>query len=119
MIMQIFLFIFQFQILLILLTINTAYRLVGLDNQWKTTKNTEATFTIQNAGNYEFEVKGANNDGVWNSTATTLKIIVKPAPWRSNWAIAIYVLLLSFSIYGLIWIMKSKAKLKYELNWNM
>lgn len=92
-----------------------AYRLVGLDNQWITTTNTEANYTIQNAGSYQFEVKGANNDGVWNKNATTLKIIVKPAPWRSPWALSFYALLLALSIYGLIWIMKSKARLKYEL----
>lgn len=92
-----------------------AYRLVGLNNEWTITKNTEVTYTIQNAGTYVFEVKGANNDGVWNNVPTTLKIVVKPAPWKSLWAYAIYVLLIGLALYGLIWIMKSKAKLKHEL----
>lgn len=92
-----------------------SYRLVGLDNLWTTTKNTEATYTIQNAGTYIFEVKGANNDGVWNIEPTTLKITVKPAPWRSYWAFSIYALLIGLAIYWLNWIIKSKAKLKLEL----
>lgn len=92
-----------------------AYRLVGLQNEWVTTTNTEANYTIQNAGTYIFEVKGANNDGIWNSIPTTLKIIVKPAPWKSGWAFALYTLLILLSLYGLAWIMKSKAKLKHEL----
>ena len=92
-----------------------SYRLVGLDNQWKTTTNTEANYTIQNAGNYVFEVKGANNDGVWNKKPTALKITVKPAPWRSGWAMALYVLLIGLGIYGLVGMMKSKTKLRYQL----
>tara|TARA_R110002049_G_scaffold151804_1_gene315560 strand:- start:348 stop:4400 length:4053 start_codon:yes stop_codon:yes gene_type:complete len=92
-----------------------AYRLVGLDNQWRTTTNTEANYTIQNSGDYVFEVKGANNDGVWNKEPTALKIIVKPAPWRSGWAMLLYALLIGLSIYGLVRIMKSKTKLKYQL----
>lgn len=92
-----------------------SYRLIGLDNNWTTTKNTEAIFTIQNAGTYVFEVRGANNDGVWNKVPTTLTVIVKPAPWRSIWAFLLYALIIGSGIYGLIWIMKSKAALKQKL----
>ncbi|MSP85589.1 MAG: response regulator [Flavobacteriaceae bacterium] len=92
-----------------------SYRLVGLDNEWTTTSNTSATFTIQNSGTYVFEVKGANNDGVWNTTPTTLEIVVKPAPWKSWWAFSLYAILLWVSLYGLSWIIKSKEKLRQEL----
>ena len=91
------------------------YRLVGLDKQWISTSNTEATFTIQNSGTYVFEVKGANNDGVWNSVPTTLEIVVKPAPWKSWWALSLYAILIWMALYGLIWIIKSKEKLRQEL----
>ncbi|WP_396169922.1 two-component regulator propeller domain-containing protein [Flavobacterium sp.] len=91
------------------------YRLVGLDNQWITTSNTEATFTIQNSGTYVFEVKGANNDGVWNAEPTTLEIVVQPAPWKSWWALSLFTILLCVSLYGLIWIIKSKEKLRQDL----
>ena len=92
-----------------------SYRLVGLDNEWTTTSSTFATFTIQNSGTYTFEVKGANNDGVWNNTPTTLEIVVKPAPWKSWWAICIYLMLIWASLYGFVWIIKSKEKLRQEL----
>ena len=91
------------------------YRLVGLDNEWITTSSNSATFTIQNSGTYVFEVKGANNDGVWNAVPTTLEIVVKPAPWLSWWAFSFYVILLWISLYGLAWIIKSKEKLRQEL----
>ena len=92
-----------------------SYRLVGLNNEWTTTSSTFATFTIQNSGTYIFEVKGANNDGIWNETPTTLEIVVKPAPWKSWWAICIYLMLIWASLYGFVWIVKSKEKLRQEL----
>jgi signal transduction histidine kinase/DNA-binding response OmpR family regulator len=92
-----------------------SYRLVGLDNEWTTTSNTSATFTIQNSGTYVFEVKGANNDGIWNSTPTALEIVVKPAPWKSLWALSLYAILIWVSLYGLTWIIKSKEKLRQDL----
>jgi len=92
-----------------------SYRLVGLENNWTTTKNSEANFAIQNAGTYTFEVRGANNDGVWNQTPTTLTVIVNPAPWRSIWAFLLYGIIIGSGLYGLIWIMKSKARLKQKL----
>lgn len=92
-----------------------SYRLVGLENNWTTTTNTEAVYTLQKPGTYLFEIKGANNDGVWNKTPTSLEIIVEPAPWRSWWAFLFYFLLIGSALYGLIWIIKSKENLKQEL----
>ncbi|MRX38514.1 response regulator [Flavobacterium sp. LC2016-23] len=92
-----------------------SYRLIGLENNWTTTKNSEAIFAIQNPGTYVFEVKGANNDGVWNTTPTTLTVTVNPAPWRSIWAFLLYGILIGLGLYGLIWIIKSKARLKQKL----
>ena len=92
-----------------------SYRLVGLDNNWTTTKNTEAVYTIQKPGTYIFEVKGANNDGVWNKFPTTLEIVVEPAPWKSSWAFLLYFLIIGAALYWLAWIIKSKETLKKEL----
>lgn len=92
-----------------------SYRLVGLENNWTTTKSTEAIFAIQNPGTYTFEVRGSNNDGVWNKVPTTLTVIVNPAPWRSIWAFLLYGIVIGLGLYGLIWIMKSKARLKQKL----
>ncbi|TDO99164.1 two-component regulator propeller domain-containing protein [Flavobacterium sp. 245] len=92
-----------------------SYRLTGLENNWTTTKNSEANFAIQNPGTYTFEVRGANNDGVWNKIPTTLTVIVNPAPWRSIWAFLLYGIVIGLGLYGLIWIMKSKARLKQKL----
>src|SRR5690606_31887537 len=92
-----------------------SYRLLGLEDQWITTKNTQATYTIQKAGKYLFEVKGANNDGKWNETPTQLEIIVNPAPWKTAWAYTLYILLFGLALYGLFWIMKANTNLKHKL----
>tara|TARA_R110000868_G_scaffold71713_3_gene209740 strand:- start:10406 stop:14485 length:4080 start_codon:yes stop_codon:yes gene_type:complete len=91
------------------------YRLLGLEKEWNLSSNTEANYNIQQSGNYVFEVKGANNDGVWNEQATRLQIHVKPAPWKSTWAFIAYALLIVASLYGLATIINSKTKLKHEL----
>jgi len=92
-----------------------SYRLTGLEDNWTITKNTEAIYAIQNPGTYVFEVRGANNDGVWNKVPTTLTVVVNPAPWRSIWAFLLYGIIIGSALYGLIWIMKSKARLKQKL----
>jgi len=92
-----------------------SYRLVGLENNWTNTTNTEAVYTIQTSGTYKFEVRGANNDGVWNTAPTTLEIVVQPAPWRSIWAFMLYFIIIGAGLYWLAWIKKSKEILKKEL----
>lgn len=91
------------------------YRMVGLEENWTFTNQTRANYTIQRPGNYTFEVKGANNDKLWNAKPTTLRITVHPAPWRSNWAFTIYGLLILASLFGLTNIIRSKTKLKHKL----
>ncbi|AJR04530.1 hybrid sensor histidine kinase/response regulator transcription factor [Siansivirga zeaxanthinifaciens] len=91
------------------------YRLKGLETDWNETPNNEASYTIQKPGDYVFEVKGVNSDGVINETPTTLNISVRPAPWFTWWAYAIYILIVISIIYYLYSISKSRTKLKHEL----
>ena len=92
------------------------YRLKGLENDWIETNENSASYTIQNAGDYIFEIKGANSDGVWNTDATQLEISVTAAPWKSWWAFLIYGLLILGALYFLMSILKSRTKLQTELN---
>lgn len=94
---------------------NYQYRLKGLENVWNYTSSNKASYTIQNAGQYIFEVKGANSDGVWNTSTTQLLIKVAPAPWRSWWAFLVYGLLIITSLYFLKNILKSRSKLQHQL----
>ena len=92
-----------------------AYRLKGLDDSWTFTKQTEAFFTLQDAGKYTFQVKAANHDNVWGRKITNLKIVIQPAPWKTWWAYLIYSVFLFSALYGLSWIIQSKKRLKDKL----
>jgi len=92
-----------------------AYRLKGLDDAWMSTKQTEAFFTLQNAGIYEFQVRAANHDNVWNNKLTKLKIKIHPAPWKTWWAYTLYIIFLFGLFYGFIWFVQSKSRLKDKL----
>ncbi|MGH1366070.1 MAG: two-component regulator propeller domain-containing protein [Calditrichia bacterium] len=70
------------------------YKLEGFHDEWiHLGHQRQATFTNLNSGTYIFRVRGSNNDGVWSSEETTLKIRVLPPPWKSWWAYTAYLLL--------------------------
>jgi ligand-binding sensor domain-containing protein len=71
-----------------------AYRLVGFDRDWREVGNERiATYTNLDAGNYVFEVKGSNSEGIWNENPARIQIKILPPPWLTWWA---------YSIYGLV-----------------
>ena len=78
-----------------------AFQMAGLDNEWIKTdyKNRRATYTNLPTGEYILRVKASNPYGVWNETATALKIKVLPPPWLSWWAYTGYVVLVVLAIW--------------------
>lgn len=92
-----------------------AYRLLGFEDNWNFVGvKRSATYTNLNPGTYIFEVKGANNDGVWGLYPATLKIVVLPPYWRTWWAYLIYGLLLSGLIYWVIHVQRLKLSFQAE-----
>ncbi len=71
-----------------------AYRLRGFNDKWIyiDAKLRRATFTNIPNGEYIFEVKGTNSDGVWSKTPTTLKITILSPFWKTPFAIVLYIL---------------------------
>jgi signal transduction histidine kinase/ligand-binding sensor domain-containing protein/DNA-binding response OmpR family regulator len=92
-----------------------SYRLKGLEENWNVTNNHAATYTIQEPGKYVFQVKGANNDGVWSEQISELVIKVNPAPWRTWWAFLGYFVFISFTLYLMINMIQSRSRLRHEL----
>ncbi|NJK86829.1 MAG: hypothetical protein HC906_13485 [Bacteroidales bacterium] len=66
-------------------------------------------------GDYTFMVKGSNNDEVWNEIPVTLRIHVKPPFWKTWWAIAIYIFILSLFIYIVLKIRDERIHIKNQL----
>ncbi|MBI4751073.1 MAG: protein kinase [Acidobacteria bacterium] len=78
-----------------------AYRLIGFDDHWiPAGTQRSATFTNLDGGTYTFQVKGSNNDGVWNETGASLRIKVLPPPWKRWWAYGLYALISTAGIIG-------------------
>ena len=79
-----------------------AYRMWGFDDRWILSgTDHQATYTNLPAGDYLFQVKGSNNDGVWNEQGATLAIHISAPPWKSWWAYFLYALAGLSLLYGI------------------
>jgi ligand-binding sensor domain-containing protein/two-component sensor histidine kinase len=72
-----------------------AYRLKEFNNQWIYTDaaNRYVNYTNLDPGEYVFEVKGSNNDGVWNNDAASVHLIITPPYWQTSWFKAFIIIL--------------------------
>ena len=76
------------------------YKLEGFEENWTLPAyKREVTYTNLHPGEYTFRVIASNNDGIWNTEGASLKIIVHPPLWRTNWAYAFYFLFAVFLLY--------------------
>ena len=77
------------------------YKLAGLDQNWVDPGTARrATYTNLKPGRYRFQVRAANNDGLWNEQGAALELLVRPAPWETWWAYLTYIAL----ALGLLWL---------------
>jgi len=78
-----------------------AYKLEGLDTGWVYAGNArKASYTNLSAGTYTFYVKASNNDGLWNETGASVKIIVTPPFWLTWWFKTLIVLIVIAGAYA-------------------
>ena len=91
-----------------------ACRLVGLSGDWSTLPPGQKTMRYYNLkpGNYRFEVKACNNDGLWGDRVAVMEWTIHPSPFLSWWAKVLYVLLFASVVY-LVWRFFTNKKL-YE-----
>jgi len=76
------------------------YMLEGFNTDWVATDRNFVSFTNLNSGEYTFKVKGSNGDGIWNDAGKSIRIIISPPWWQTNWAYVFYILLLALGIFG-------------------
>ncbi|MCW3090565.1 MAG: response regulator receiver protein [Ferruginibacter sp.] len=99
-----------------------AYQLEGFDKEWNYVGDKRtATYTNLNPGTYRFKVKASNNDGVWNETGTTVKIIITPPFWLTWWFILIAALLfissgIGFYLFRINIVKKQKLLLEQKVH---
>lgn len=76
-----------------------AYQLVGVDKDWIYCGTRRfVSYANLPPGEYQFKVKAANNDGVWNQSGTSLTITIQPPFWRTNW----FVFLVLCALVGIL-----------------
>jgi ligand-binding sensor domain-containing protein/signal transduction histidine kinase/AraC-like DNA-binding protein/ActR/RegA family two-component response regulator len=95
-----------------------AYRLVGLETDWNQVRIPSATYMNLPPGDYTFEVRAGNNDGVWTTEPIRLPIRVLPPFWATWWAYGLYALTLAgiaFLIIRFFWLRESFRR-NYELH---
>ena len=70
-----------------------SYKLEGFNKEWIDAGTSKTvSYTNLDPGEYIFHVRASNNDGVWNATESSIKIIVHPPLWRTIYAYAFYLL---------------------------
>lgn len=92
-----------------------AYRLVGFEEEWNYVKEPVATYMNLAPGTYSLQVKGANNDGIWNDTPKTLSIQIFPPPWKTWWAYTGYCITFLLLLFGWARLNRKQMTLKHEL----
>lgn len=99
--------------------IKYAYRIQGLNDQWIELGNSHsASLANIPAGDYLFQVKSTNGDGVWVDNATSLPIHIEPTFFETIWAILLYIVIgiaaLLIVIYIVIRITNLQRRVDFE-----
>jgi len=94
-----------------------AYIMEGVDPDWVYTDASRrfATYTQLDPGEYTFRVKGSNNDGIWNETGTSIKIIISPPWWQSKWAYFFYILVIASVVISIWRFQINRLRMKHQL----
>jgi len=77
-------------------------RLQGVDADWQDVGHRrEATYTQLSPGDYLFEVRASNDDGVWNDAGASLRFRIEPAFWQTRWFAALCAVAALAALWGL------------------
>lgn len=73
-----------------------SYRLKGLNDEWSNPGTSNiATFTSLPPGNYTFELRSANSDGIWSNDVKTLSLSILPPWWQTWWFVGLVLIALA------------------------
>ncbi len=70
------------------------YKLEPYDKDWiEAGTQRESRYTNLDPGEYSFQVKGSNDNNVWNEKGVSLRILIAPPWWTTWWAYTVYGIL--------------------------
>lgn len=91
------------------------YQLKGVDKEpVAATASNVAHYTHLSPGEYEFVVRGSNNDLCWNPAPASLRIVITPPWWLSTEAYLIYLLFFIGCIFTVAYQWNRYVKRKYK-----
>jgi signal transduction histidine kinase/ligand-binding sensor domain-containing protein len=77
-----------------------AYFMEGFDKEWiYSGKRRFVTYTNLDPGEYMFQVKATNSDGLWSNQLAKIFIVIDPPFWQTWWAYSIYFISLMGALY--------------------
>ncbi|MFZ6010308.1 MAG: ligand-binding sensor domain-containing protein [Bacteroidota bacterium] len=94
-----------------------AYKLEGFDENWVYTTHSDrkAVYTHVPPGDYVFQVKASNHQGVWSEKVTTIAITVIPPWWQTWWATLFFYAVIVIVILAFIQIRFALIKRQKEV----
>lgn len=70
-----------------------AYFMENMDKEWVMAGNERTANYILLPGEYTFMVRASNNDGIWNDTGVSIRIVVSPPIYQRTWFVVVVILL--------------------------
>ncbi len=94
-----------------------AYKLEGFDAEWtfNGADRRYATYTNLDPGKYVLKLKGSNAHGYWNNEGVNLEVVILPAPWKTWWAYALYLIAFLMLVGYIVRTLIIRARLKTNL----
>ncbi len=92
------------------------YRLKGLETEWNDAGNERVVnYSYVPPGNYVFELKACNSDGIWNETGASLSFVAQPHLWQRWWFQLLEVLLAAALLIAVVLVIsRRRMRLKLE-----
>ena len=93
-----------------------AYKMDGFNKDWINSGNQNfATYTNLDPGEYIFNVKATNSDGVWNEQGISIRVILLPPWWQTWWAYLLYAVFIISILYSLRQYEMKRVHMRNEL----
>lgn len=90
-----------------------AYFLEHFDKAWNYIgQQSVVNLTNIPPGKYTLHINYTNENGTWNSAPKKIAITVRPPFWKTTWAYGIYILLLIGLQFGIVLIIRQRARTK-------